>query len=1453
VLWQRKGGTYWVRYIHLEILGSGGSRREQRAQRNERASLAGQRENSELSIEERVQVLPSSDQWESLSSSALVTGEGVVDASAVTKKLVRKPGFIHRRPDRNRAKIRQQSTGLITDWTVCVKNLTVSSREAWANRLIDGTSSFWQSCGVQGKHWIRLEMNADILISSLKLHVDQADSSYTPSLIVVFAGESLGTLKEVNVVTVGTQDSWITLMSDAKHWYKYVEICMKQCRNGGIDCKIHGLSIVGRFGSIKDDLMTMATYLASDNEEYEKNGAEISQRLKLLSSARPQTEKSSCKAFVWGLNDKDQLGGLKGSKIKTPVFSETISSLNPVSIAGGSKSLFVITEDGKVFACGEGTSGRLGLGFSVNVSSPKQIMGLSKYFVKKVAVHSGGRHALALTADGKVFAWGEGEDGKLGLGTEDTHESPQLVESLITKRVRDVACGSSHSAAVTSEGELYTWGFGEYGRLGHGDNKTYWKPKLVEALRSKRVVQVSCGSRDAQTLCLTEDGMAYSWGDGDFGKLGRGGSEGCALPMNIDRLNGLGVCHIECGAQFSLALTNAGQVWTWGKGDYYRLGHGSEQHVRKPTVVETLRGEKVVSVAVGALHCIAVTDSGQVYAWGDNDHGQQGNGCTAVNKKPSPVLGLDGAHVSKVACGSSHSIAWTCKESGLISPLEPIPFSVSKDPLGASHIGGPLENWSDLNSVDNSLKTPAVVQQFSLARLLMSLSSVSSQQQALDHIVGALQVVLSRRAVAAVLESQVEVGKPQDEFETESILSGERDCLKLDFGEGKLEEAEVARNLVVPHNEIEESPECAPELVNVLNLRDVRLLLDLLKLSVAGRLQKPEKNIIISALIGFASTDAEISAMILEFCLTELENVALDLDPLKRQPSPVVQESPHPYNDDCTLVGHVIIPGAEALRIEFDHQCSTERRHDTLTITDGSGRIATLRSGRDWSCWSNELRIPGNELRWRFNSDGSINGWGWKFTVFPVLPSSGMDASISSGSLSDRSVMARPSVGFVASLLDPLLETILESFEKRSEPKPYNKDLNGLLRLCVALAACAQRASLSADNRMWALHRLKKILSSPFGSFMNMTSLVVNSTEGEDPCDSSREASQSPTHSRSNSPVSLIPSTNSTNCSALSPTLDPDSSINSLVRSLPDVILRQYEFEEPLVRHGKQLMHSQFFKVLIGLGCDMNLDSSPVCSDSQKWNWFKRRPEDWTLTYGATGTIYGWGHNHRGQLGGVECSKVKIPAPCDTFTALRPVQIVGGEQTLFAVTADGKVHATGYGAGGRLGIGGSESVTQPTLLESIQQVFIKKVAVNSGGKHCLILSSEGEVYSFGEADDGKLGHGNKFSCDKPKVIEALRGKEIIDIACGGAHSAAVSAVGELYTWGKGRYGRLGHGDSEDQLKPKLVEALIGYRVVGVACGSGDAQTLCITDDDSVWSWGDGDYGKLGRGGSDGCK
>ena len=68
-----------------------------------------------------------------------------------------------------------------------------------------------------------------------------------------------------------------------------------------------------------------------------------------------------------------------------------------------------------------------------------------------------------------------------------------------------------------------------------------------------------------------------------------------------------------------------------------------------------------------------------------------------------------------------------------------------------------------------------------------------------------------------------------------------------------------------------------------------------------------------------------------------------------------------------------------------------------------------------------------------------------------------------------------------------------------------------------------------------------------------------------------------------------------------------------------------------------------------------------------------RRPDDWTLSWGSSGVIYVWGHNHRGQLGGLDGAKVKQPTPCEAFSLLKPAQLIGGEQTLFAVTSDGKV------------------------------------------------------------------------------------------------------------------------------------------------------------------------------------
>lgn len=85
-----------------------------------------------------------------------------------------------------------------------------------------------------------------------------------------------------------------------------------------------------------------------------------------------------------------------------------------------------------------------------------------------------------------------------------------------------------------------------------------------------------------------------------------------------------------------------------------------------------------------------------------------------------------------------------------------------------------------------------------------------------------------------------------------------------------------------------------------------------------------------------------------------------------------------------------------------------------------------------------------------------------------------------------------------------------------------------------------------------------------------------------------------------------------------------------------------------------------------------------------------------------------------------------------------------------------------------------------------------------------------KVLSWGEGEDGRLGHGDKKCLLKPKLIATLESSRIVAIAAGSAHSAAITASGHLYTWGFGEYGRLGHGDHVSQLSPKMVNLFFSY-------------------------------------------
>lgn len=116
--------------------------------------------------------------------------------------------------------------------------------------------------------------------------------------------------------------------------------------------------------------------------------------------------------------------------------------------------------------------------------------------------------------------------------------------------------------------------------MGHGTSEYVSVPTVVSALSGLQVIKVACGSGDPHTLCVTSDGKVYSWGWGDFGKLGRGGFDACKVPKLIEKLQNVEIVDVYCGDQFSLALSKDGKLYSWGKGEGGMVGHNQEEPIR---------------------------------------------------------------------------------------------------------------------------------------------------------------------------------------------------------------------------------------------------------------------------------------------------------------------------------------------------------------------------------------------------------------------------------------------------------------------------------------------------------------------------------------------------------------------------------------------------------------------------------------------------------------------------------------------------------------------------------------------------------------------------------------------------------------------------------------------------------------------------------------------------------
>ena len=156
-----------------------------------------------------------------------------------------------------------------------------------------------------------------------------------------------------------------------------------------------------------------------------------------------------------------------------------------------------------VYMWGRGEDGQIGLGDTSDQFKPMLIESLKD--VKEISCGSG--HTVILTTKGRVFSWGRGDDGRLGHGDQAYKYVPRPVLALRSKEIVKITCGSYHTAAVTKSGKLYTWGGGMYGKLGVGNENGSSVPVLVDKLRDQFVINVACGSR--HTVALTKSSEVY--------------------------------------------------------------------------------------------------------------------------------------------------------------------------------------------------------------------------------------------------------------------------------------------------------------------------------------------------------------------------------------------------------------------------------------------------------------------------------------------------------------------------------------------------------------------------------------------------------------------------------------------------------------------------------------------------------------------------------------------------------------------------------------------------------------------------------------------------------------------------------------------------------------------------------------------------------------------------------
>ena len=409
----------------------------------------------------------------------------------------------------------------------------------------------------------------------------------------------------------------------------------------------------------------------------------------------------------FGNNTHNETSHDNYEKITIPRMIFKLKNLRIDHIFSGWEHNIILANNGDIYSFGNNQHYQCGLSNNDNINkiitNPTNISILNNN-IKGISAACGNEYTLILSKDNEVYAFGNNEDGVLGINDSKLkkYEFTKINFGIYTNKIKEISAGTVHNLALTQDNKLFSWGSSQGGQLGLPEKYLISQPNyqtsfflsspnqisiFSKSKKPENIQKISCG--EAHSLALTNNGEIYSWGFGSNGQLGLGFCEdsfepGTGLtksriftPHLVKGLDEEKIMDIKCGKTFSMFINDKNELFACGVNDLNQLGINepfSKEHLFNketpcydfviPIKIDCFLNMKVLKVSCGEGHCLAVikdliSNIITIWSWGNNKFGQLGQGSLVKKSTPNPINFLsdyNSKNFDEISCGGFHSL-----------------------------------------------------------------------------------------------------------------------------------------------------------------------------------------------------------------------------------------------------------------------------------------------------------------------------------------------------------------------------------------------------------------------------------------------------------------------------------------------------------------------------------------------------------------------------------------------------------------------------------------------------------------------------------------------------------------------------------------------------------------------------------------------------------------------------